>query len=98
MEKYTLEQAWNEVEVLDDVELEIGDAATGLFMDAGTPGDADRHAAEYKKAEDLFAAGQYQAVIDHIDGLYGWAPGELDRRPGLSVKETAENCLRLLGH
>jgi hypothetical protein len=40
----------------------------------------------------LYIDGRYKELIEYVDNLYGWAPGELDRQE--YTQEAAEFCLR----
>lgn len=50
---------------------------------------------KYEYAKRLYKEGKYQEVIDYVDGLFGWKPGELERKEG-SEQENAKWCLGII--
>jgi len=47
-----------------------------------------------QRAFALFKAGDYKAVIDLVDKVFGWKPGELERKA--YDRQEAEICLQQL--
>lgn len=49
-------------------------------------------------AQTLWEADDWQGVIDHVDGMYGWKPGEIKDRSHPTLKESAEWCIKQITH
>lgn len=65
-------------------------------MQESTWEQKERLAMDIQDAEALYVAGDYQGVVDLVNGLFGWAKGELTVASNWELKDQADWCIKQL--